>query len=161
LAYRFHSRQKTYSIGPYGNGKDGTCSLADARRERDKAKDLLKEGKDPSTEKDAPLSNNTLNKRLRLLGIDTKTDHCAHGVRTTFWTLSHHEDIKDAKARDGDVVELQLAHLDNSTVEGLYKKHGPLALIGSRTKLMPHWADRIDHWLDPTKVMPIKRGTQA
>jgi hypothetical protein len=33
------------------NGKDGTFSLADARRERDKAKDLLKEGKDPSTEK--------------------------------------------------------------------------------------------------------------
>jgi hypothetical protein len=28
-----------------------TFSLADARRERDKAKDLLKEGKDPSTEK--------------------------------------------------------------------------------------------------------------
>jgi hypothetical protein len=43
-------------------------------------------------------------------------------------------------------------------VEGLYKKHGPLALIGSRTKLMQHWADRIDHWLDPKKVMPIKRG---
>ena len=46
--YRFHSRQKTYSIGTYGNGKDGTFSLADARCERDKAKDLLK---DPSTEK--------------------------------------------------------------------------------------------------------------
>ncbi len=94
-----------------------------------------------SCSKDAPLSNNTLNKRLRLLGIDTKTDHCAHGFRTTFSTLSHHEEIKDAKAWDGDVVELQLAHLDNSTVEGLYKKHGPLALIGSRTKLMQHWAD--------------------
>jgi hypothetical protein len=51
MGYRFRSRQKTYSIGPYGNGKDGTFSLADARRERDKAKDLLKEGKDPSTEK--------------------------------------------------------------------------------------------------------------
>ena len=24
LGYRFHARQKTYSIGPYGNGKDGT-----------------------------------------------------------------------------------------------------------------------------------------
>jgi Arm domain-containing DNA-binding protein len=48
---RFHGRQKTYSIGLYGNGRDGTFSLADARRERDKAKDLLKEGKDPSTEK--------------------------------------------------------------------------------------------------------------
>src|SRR5262249_8572605 len=114
-----------------------------------------------SCSKDAPLSNNTLNKRLRLLGIDTKTDHCAHGFRTTFSTLSHHEEIKDAKAWDGDVVELQLAHLDNSTVEGLYKKHGPLALIGSRTKLMQHWADRIDHWLDPKKVMAIKGGAQA
>jgi hypothetical protein len=36
-----------------------------------------------------------------------------------------------------------------------------LALIGSRTKLMQHWANRIDNWLDPKKVMPIKRGTQA
>ncbi len=114
-----------------------------------------------SCSKDAPLSNNTLNKRLRLLGIDTKTDHCAHGFRTTFSTLSHHEEIKDAKAWDGDVVELQLAHLDNSTVEGLYKRHGPLALIGSRTKLMQHWADRIDHWLNPKKVMPFKGGAQA
>jgi integrase len=114
-----------------------------------------------SCSKDAPLSNNTLNKRLRLLGIDTKTDHCAHGFRTTFSTLSHHEEIKDAKAWDGDVVELQLAHLDNSTVEGLYKRHGPLALIGSRTKLMQHWADRIDRWLDPKKVMSIKRGPQT
>ena len=51
MDYRFRTRRKTYSIGPYGNGKDGTFSLADARRERDKAKDLLKEGKDPSTEK--------------------------------------------------------------------------------------------------------------
>jgi hypothetical protein len=54
IGYRFHTRQKTYSIGPCGNGKDGTFSLADARRERDKAKDLLKEGKDPSTEKPTP-----------------------------------------------------------------------------------------------------------
>jgi len=58
-----------------------------------------------SCSKDAPLSNNTLNKRRRLLGIDTKTDHCAHGLRTTFSTLYHHEEIKDAKAWDGDVVE--------------------------------------------------------
>jgi Arm DNA-binding domain len=50
MGYRFHSRQKTYSIGPHGNGKDGTFSLADTRRERDKAKVLLKDGKDPSTE---------------------------------------------------------------------------------------------------------------
>jgi hypothetical protein len=64
------------------------------------------------------------------------------------------------KVQNATSQVLQLAHLDNSTVEGLYKKHGPLAL-GSRTKLMQHWADRIDYWLGPKKVMPIKRGTQA
>ncbi len=31
MGYRFHSRQKTYSIGPYGKGKDGTLSLGAAR----------------------------------------------------------------------------------------------------------------------------------
>ncbi|WP_426436004.1 Arm DNA-binding domain-containing protein [Bradyrhizobium genosp. P] len=51
MGYRFQNRQKTYSIGPYGDGSDGTFSLADARRKRDKAKDQLKEGKDPSIEK--------------------------------------------------------------------------------------------------------------
>jgi hypothetical protein len=33
----------------------------------------------------------------------------------------------DAKAGDGDVVELQLAHLNNSTVEGLGKKQAACA----------------------------------
>jgi hypothetical protein len=37
-------------VSVYGNGKDGTFSLADARCERE-AKDLLKEGKHSSTEK--------------------------------------------------------------------------------------------------------------
>ena len=45
----------------------------------------------------------------------------------------------------GGVVELQLAHLDKSIVEGRYKKHGQFAPIGSRTELMRHWVDRIDH----------------
>jgi hypothetical protein len=26
---------------------------------------------------------------------------------------------------------------------------------------MQHWADRIDHWLDPNKVTLIKGGAQA
>jgi integrase len=105
---------------------------------------------------DEPLSAATLNARLRALGIDTKNEHCAHGFRTTFSTLCHHEEHKEAKAWDGDVIELQLAHLESSTVKAIYKRHGPLALIGPRTKLMQHWADRVDGWLDPKKVVPIK-----
>jgi integrase len=98
---------------------------------------------------DAPLSNRTLCSRLRGLGIDTKTEHCAHGFRTTFSTLCHHEEIKEAKAWDGDVIELQLAHLESDSVKAIYKRHGPLALIGSRTKLMQHWAERIYIFANP------------
>jgi Arm DNA-binding domain len=53
VAYRFHGRQKTYSIEPYGNGNDGTVSLAAARRKRDAARALLAQDRpiDPSIEK--------------------------------------------------------------------------------------------------------------
>ena len=53
MAYRFHGRQKTYSIGPCGNGNDGTVSLATARQKRDAAKALLAQDPpvDPSIEK--------------------------------------------------------------------------------------------------------------
>jgi integrase len=107
---------------------------------------------------DAPLSSRTLNTRLRALGIDTKGEHCAHGFRTTFSTLCHHEEHKEAKAWDSDVIELQLAHLESETVKAIYKRHGPLALIGPRTKLMQHWADRVDSWLNPRKVVQMKPG---
>ncbi|WP_271597130.1 hypothetical protein [Bradyrhizobium sp. CCBAU 45384] len=59
------------------------------------------------------------------------------------------------------MIELQLAHLESDTVKAIYKRHGPLALIGSRTKLMQHWADRVDGFSDPKKVVPIKRELQA
>jgi integrase len=107
---------------------------------------------------DQPLSNNTLNKRLRVIGYDTATEHCAHGFRSTFSTLCHHQvDRDDNKLWDSDVVELCLAHLDEESVKAIYNKMGPLALIGPRTKLMQHWADRIDAMVDSDKVIPINR----
>jgi hypothetical protein len=67
------------------------------------------------------------------LALTLKTYHCAHGFRTTLSTLSHHEKIKDAKAWDGDVVELQLAHLDHSTVEARRLESPIIRLVtGSR-----------------------------
>ncbi|WP_440641457.1 tyrosine-type recombinase/integrase [Bradyrhizobium sp. PUT101] len=105
--------------------------------------------------KDAPLSSRTLCHRLRALGIDTKTEHCAHGFRTTFSTLCHHEETNEANVWDGDVIELRLAHLESDSVKATYKRHGPLALIGSRTRLMQHWADRIDSFAGLEKIAPI------
>jgi integrase len=40
-----------------------------------------------SVSRDVPISDNTMNKALRLLGYDTANEHCAHGFRSTFSTL--------------------------------------------------------------------------
>jgi integrase len=108
-----------------------------------------------SCSRDRPISDNTLNKRLRDLGYDTAKDHCAHGFRTTFSTLLNGECDRDGnKTWDGDVIELQLAHLDSSSVRAVYNRTGPMSLMGARAKLMQHWADRVDA-LVGANVMPI------
>ena len=107
-----------------------------------------------SCSRDKPISDNTLNKRLRDLGYDTTKQHCAHGFRTTFSTLSNGEcDREENKLWDGDVIELQLAHLDESSVKAIYNRTGPLSLIGVRTKLLQHWADRVDTMIDGGNVV--------
>jgi hypothetical protein len=57
---------------------------------------------------------------------------------------------------DSDVIELQLAHLDESSVKAIYNRTGPLSLIGARAKLLQHWADRIDAMVG-NNVVPIIR----
>lgn len=110
-----------------------------------------------SCSKDSPISDNTLCKRLRDLGYDTSEQHCAHGFRTTFSTLSNGEcDHDENKMWDSDVIELQLAHLDESSVKAIYNRTGPLSLIGARAKLLQHWADRIDAMVG-NNVVPIIR----
>jgi integrase len=108
-----------------------------------------------SCSSDNPISDNTLCKRLRDLGYDTATEHCAHGFRTTFSTLSNAEcDRDENKMWDSDVIELQLAHLDESSVKAIYNRTGPLSLIGPRANLLQHWADRVDAMVG-NNVVPI------
>jgi len=114
-----------------------------------------------SCSRDKPISDNTLNKRLRNLGYDTGKDHCAHGFRTTFSTLLNAECDRDGnKTWDGDVIELQLAHLDSSSVRAVYNRTGPMSLMGARTKMMQHWADRVDTMGD-CNVVPMKPSNAA
>jgi integrase len=115
-----------------------------------------------SCSQDKPISDNTLNRRLRDLGYDTTAQHCSHGFRTTFSTLSNGEcDRDENKMWDGDVIELQLAHLDESSVKAIYNRTGPLSLIGVRTKLLQHWADRIDIMRDGGNVVSMKPKRDA
>jgi Arm DNA-binding domain len=104
MAYRFGGKQKELAFGSYP-----AISLAGTR----------------SCSSDAPISDNTLCKRLCDLGYDTATEHCAHGFRTTFSTLCNAEcDRNENKMWDSDMIELQLAHLDESSVKAIYNRTG-------------------------------------
>jgi hypothetical protein len=77
--------------------------------------------------------------------------------RSAIRRLTH----EDKKLWDSDVVELCLAQLDEDSVTTIYNRVGPLALIGPRTRLMQHWADRIDAMVDSDKVIPINRAIRT
>jgi len=109
-----------------------------------------------SGSRDQPLSDNTLNKRLRDLGYDTREQQTGHGFRSVFSTLLNAEiDGDDRQIWDKDAVELQLAHLDHASTRAIYNRTGSLSLIGQRTKMMQRWADRID-LLGGCHVVPME-----
>jgi integrase len=111
-----------------------------------------------SATKDQPISDMALCRRLRHLGFDTASQHCAHGFRTTFSTLLNAEvDAEENKRWDADVIELQLAHLDESSVKSIYNRTGPLSLFAARARLMQHWSDRIDTMVGDNVVRLDKR----
>jgi integrase len=113
-----------------------------------------------SGSRDKPLSDNTINHRLRDLGYDTSEQQTGHGFRSIFSTLLNAEiDADDRQIWDKDAVELQLAHLDHASTRAIYNRTGSLSLIGQRTKMMQHWADRVDS-MAGCNVRPV-RTTKA
>lgn len=102
-----------------------------------------------------PMSEGTIGKALRKMGYDTQRDHCAHGFRSTFSTLTNGERGKDGMPMwHPDVVELALAHVDDNSVRAVYNR---AKLWPERVRLMQHWADRIDTLRDGAKIMRLKR----
>ncbi len=100
--------------------------------------------------RDKPISNNTLNAALRYMGIDTKTQHCAHGFRAMGRTL-----LAEMGYRP-EAIERQLCHKQANDTVAAYARE---KLLDERTKMMQHWADYLDSLRDGAKVVPIKRGT--
>jgi hypothetical protein len=118
------------------------------------------------------MSDNTLNKALRIMGHETGPggDHCAHGFRATASTL-----LNEEGAFDGDVVEAQLAHDteetkrqrrgevvrrqfgsgDKNKIRGIYNR---AAYWTERGRLMQHWADRLDSLRDGASVVPLRNS---
>jgi integrase len=121
---------------------------------------------------DVPMSDNTINKALRIMGYDTRPggDHCAHGFRSTASTL-----LNEEGAFDGDVVEAQLAHEtdekkkrrrdevvrrqlakgDKNKIRGIYNR---AAYWRERVRLMQHWADHLDSLRASASIVRLRKS---
>ncbi|MBV8743927.1 MAG: site-specific integrase [Xanthobacteraceae bacterium] len=124
-----------------------------------------------SHDDNVPMSDNTINKALRIMGYDTGPggDHCAHGFRSSASTL-----LNEEGAFDGDVVEAQLAHetdekkrrrrdevvrrqlakADKNKIRGIYNR---AAYWSERVRLMQHWADCLDRLRNGVAV-PLRKS---
>ncbi len=120
---------------------------------------------------DVPMSDNTINKALRIMGYDTRPggDHCAHGFRSTASTLLNeegafdgdvveaqlaHETDEKKKRRRGEVVRRQLAKGDKNKIRGIYNR---AAYWGERVRLMQHWADHLDSLRASASVLRLRK----
>lgn len=87
MKYRFAGKEKRLALGVYPK-----MSLSDARKEREKAKDFLKGGKDPSAE----MSKKAL-KVANMTSAENSFESVArewYGKRIHIWVPSHTADVK-------------------------------------------------------------------
>jgi len=98
--------------------------------------------------KDRAMSDNTLNAALRRMGIDTRTEHCAHGFRSSARTLLAEMGWIPA------IIERQLAHKSRDATEAAYDR---AQYLSERVKMMQQWADYLDGLRDGAQIIPIGR----
>ncbi len=93
-----------------------------------------------------PISENTLNKALFLLGYKDKMT--AHGFRTTASTLLNE------MGYNADWIERQLAHAPRNQVRGTYNL---AQYLPERRKMLQGWADYLDGLRNAGTVVPIRK----
>lgn len=84
-----------------------------------------------------PMSENTVNKALRLMGFNTKTDVCGHGFRTMACSA-----MIESGLWSKDAVERQMSHQERNSVRAAYihlAEH-----YEERKQMMQWWADYLD-----------------
>ncbi|CAM6903360.1 tyrosine-type recombinase/integrase [Morganella morganii] len=84
-----------------------------------------------------PLSENTVNKALRLMGYDTKTDICGHGFRSMACSS-----LIESGLWSKDAVERQMSHQERNDVRAAYIHKAEH--LDERRLMVQWWADFID-----------------
>lgn len=84
-----------------------------------------------------PMSENTVNKALRVMGYDTKTEVCGHGFRTMACSS-----LNESGLWSRDAVERQMSHQERSSVRAAYIHKAEH--LGERRLMLQWWADYLD-----------------
>jgi integrase len=95
------------------------------------------------------MSENTINKALRTLGYDTKTQMTGHGFRSIASTLLNEQGY------NRDAIEMQLAHSENDSVRAAYNK---AQYLPERTAMMQAWSDYLFALKQGAEVVTFKRA---
>ncbi|WMY75969.1 integrase arm-type DNA-binding domain-containing protein [Buttiauxella selenatireducens] len=84
-----------------------------------------------------PMSENTINKALQVMGYDTKTEICGHGFRTMACSA-----LIESGRWSKDAVERQMSHQERNNVRAAYIHKAEH--LDERTQMMQWWADYLD-----------------
>lgn len=84
-----------------------------------------------------PMSENTINKALRVIGYDTKTEVCGHGFRTMACSA-----LNEAGLWSKDAIERQMSHRERSSVRAAYIHKAEH--LDERIAMMQWWSDYLD-----------------
>lgn len=86
---------------------------------------------------DRPINENTINKALRSMGYDTKTEVCGHGFRTMACSA-----LIESGLWSRDAVERQMSHQERNAVRAAYIHKAEH--LDERRLMMQWWADFLD-----------------
>ena len=84
-----------------------------------------------------PMSENTVNKALRVMGYDTKVEVCGHGFRTMACSS-----LIESGLWSRDAVERQMSHMERSSVRAAYIHKAEH--LDERRLMLQWWADFLD-----------------
>lgn len=84
-----------------------------------------------------PMSENTINKALRVMGYDTQKDVCGHGFRTMACSA-----LVESGLWSSDAVERQISHQERKRVRAAYIHKAQH--LEERREMMQWWADYLD-----------------
>ena len=84
-----------------------------------------------------PMSENTVNKALRVMGYDTKVEVCGHGFRTMACSS-----LIESGLWSRDAVERQMSHMERNSVRAAYIHKAEH--LDERRPMLQWWADFLD-----------------